>query len=168
MQKIKDIDAYCFQRYWWSKNLAIWLDESILSYNLETRIFPDIQFSQENKELQCLFFLATSSKTQWQNFMKSKKTPFWALFADFGANKNFSGKPDSLFSVFRFLLLCRISEKTKEQNSRKVGYRRTDGRIHGRTDKPLPGVQKQQGSKVNYIKVSWLNIYPQSCKKYLQ
>ena len=40
-----------FQRYWWSKNFTIWLDESIFAYNLSTRIFPDIGISQENREL---------------------------------------------------------------------------------------------------------------------
>ena len=35
------------------------------------------------------------------------------------------------FFVSRFLLLCKISEKTNEQILRKVGYRYTDGQTHG-------------------------------------
>lgn len=37
-----------FQSYWWSKNLANWLDKSLLAINLWSRIFPDTGFAQEN------------------------------------------------------------------------------------------------------------------------
>ena len=35
-----------FQRYWWSKNPAIWLLESLLGHNERTRFFPDMLFLQ--------------------------------------------------------------------------------------------------------------------------
>ena len=46
---------------------------------------------------------------------------------DFRTNNFFGKIRMSLFHVSKFLLLCRISEKTKEEISRKVGYRHTDG-----------------------------------------
>ena len=38
-------------RYWWSKNPAIWLDENILFYNLQSRTLSDMGFAQKNIEL---------------------------------------------------------------------------------------------------------------------
>ena len=38
-------------RYWWSKNPAIWLDESILFYYLPSRTLSDMGFAQKNREL---------------------------------------------------------------------------------------------------------------------
>ena len=59
---------------------------------------------------------------------------FWAIFPHFRSSKNFSQNPLlSLFSVSRFLFLCWKSEKTNEQNPRKIGCRRTDGHTHVRT-----------------------------------
>ena len=43
-----------FKRYWYSKNPAIWLDESILVYNLQNGIFADIRFPSENRASQGL------------------------------------------------------------------------------------------------------------------
>ena len=52
--------------------------------------------------------------------------PFWAPFAHFQVNFFFLANPLlSLFSVSRFLLLNKISEKSYEQIFRKTGYRRT-------------------------------------------
>ena len=39
-----------FQRYWWSKNTAIWIVESILSHNRRIRFFQDMQFSENQKQ----------------------------------------------------------------------------------------------------------------------
>ena len=56
--------------------------------------------------------------------MKSKKNPpFWAIFSHFRINKKFSGKCNSvIFTVSRFLLPCKISEKTNKQILRKTSY----------------------------------------------
>ena len=35
-----------FQRYWWSKNTAIWLVESVLGRNWKTRFLQNMQFLQ--------------------------------------------------------------------------------------------------------------------------
>ena len=48
---IDQLINWSIQIYWWSKNLEIWLDESILAYNLRTKIFPDMRLPQENRKL---------------------------------------------------------------------------------------------------------------------
>ena len=85
--------------------------------------------------------------------MKTQKNFFGAFFDHFSAKRKFYEKSNpllSLFSVSKFLLMCRISEKSNEQIARKVGYRRTQGQtwVHGT---PL------QGSKEYiYLPRSWV------------
>ena len=39
-----------FQKYWWLKNAAIWLAESILDHNWRTRLFTNMRFLQDHNE----------------------------------------------------------------------------------------------------------------------
>ena len=60
--------------------------------------------------------------------MKTQENAFGPFLLILGQTRIFLGNPPlSLFSVFRFLLLCNISEKYNKQIPRKTGYRRTDG-----------------------------------------
>ena len=45
-----------FERYKWINNLAIWLDESILTYNFCIGILSGMEIAQENWELEELLF----------------------------------------------------------------------------------------------------------------
>ena len=40
-----------FQRYWWSKNTAIWLVGSVLHHNWTTKFFPNMQFCRIIKNI---------------------------------------------------------------------------------------------------------------------
>ena len=72
-----------FQRYWQSKNSSIWFDQSILTYNLWTKIFLEMWFGRQHRELKSLSFLVIPSKKKQQNFMKTKKNfilgPYWVF-----------------------------------------------------------------------------------------
>ena len=156
----RDIDD---QRIWqsdWTRAfcLIIWKPEF-------SQIFS---FHRKTKSCNVFSFWLHPAKRNGKILWKVKKLHSEPFLQILGQTRIFLENPTHYFLFLDFYCCAEFQKKTKEQNSRKVGYRRTDGRIHGRTDKPLPGVQKQQRSKVNYIKVSWLNIYPQSCKKYLQ
>ena len=60
--------------------------------------------------------------------MKTQENAFGPFLLILGQTRIFLGNPPlSLFSVFRFLLVCNISEKYNKQIPRKTGYRRTDG-----------------------------------------
>ena len=66
-----------FQRYWQSKNSAIWFDQSILTYNLWTKIFLEMWFGREHRELKSLSFLVIPSKKKNNKILwKLKKTLF--------------------------------------------------------------------------------------------
>ena len=107
---------HCFQRYWWSKNLAIWLDKSIL-HKLEEQTFSKIRgLNWKIKNCNVFhfrFFPAKSNeKILWE--AKQKKN----ILAPFRPLLPISGKQEflwktclSLFSIYRILFLYRISEK---------------------------------------------------------
>ena len=125
-KKSKKLMHY-FQRYWRSKNSAIWFDKSILTYNLWTKIFLEMWFGWEQRELKSLSFLVIPSKKKQQNFMKTKKTlyfrPILGLFAHFRACKIFAGKCACHFSLFlNFHRCAKFRKKTNEQIPRKTDY----------------------------------------------
>ena len=89
--------------------------------------------------------------------MKSTKTPFFVLFADFRAKKIFSGKPASI-TIFCFYFSIAVQNFEKKKTMNRIQEKLvTDVEIHRCTNKhefigpPLPGVQKQHGRKANYI-----------------
>lgn len=58
MKKKKNINTTRFLlRYFKLKDLAIWLDEYILGYNLSTRLFLIIAFALENQQQYSFSFL---------------------------------------------------------------------------------------------------------------
>lgn len=129
MQKIKDIDAL-FSEILMTNEFWNLIGRQHLTYNLWTRIFPGMGCVQENKTEMSFVFGYFQQKV-----MKSQRTPFWVFSVEFGQIRTF---PEnlllSLFSVFRFFLPCRILEITNEYIPRKVGYTRTAGGTHRRTD----------------------------------
>lgn len=108
------------------------MDQNFLRYEISTR-------KKRNKSKK------KSSKKILQNFTKTQKDSFWALFPVFGLTRtSLVNSLLSLFYVSRSLLLCRISERTNEQILRKVTYRHTEGCIdkHKFIGPTLLGVQK--------------------------
>ena len=85
-----------FQKYWWLKNAAIWLAESILDHNWRTRLFTNMRFLQDHNEL--INFLA-----------KAKKNNFGWMF-------------EKAFLNFWPLISCKFSEKCQETFLRKTVY----------------------------------------------
>ena len=76
-KKIKKM-TYYFQKYLWSENQAIWLDQGILGHNLWSRIFPYIGFEQD---YYIFHFRLLPWKWNLKILWKLKKTPFWTPFA---------------------------------------------------------------------------------------
>ena len=66
--------------YWWSKNLVIWFDESILAYNLQIRIFPGVGIAQEIENSKIFHFRLLQAKKHWQNSLNSLKIPIFDSF----------------------------------------------------------------------------------------
>ena len=64
-----------FQRYSWSKKTAIWFAESILGHNWKTRIFLQIEFSQNYKEHCFATFLGQKGHMNGLNFWQKPKNP---------------------------------------------------------------------------------------------
>lgn len=68
---------YIFSRYYCLlKNLAIWLDKSILGLNSRTRALPNMRITQENQQ-------ENGPTANDKNFERMRKTPFLDCFALF-------------------------------------------------------------------------------------
>ena len=92
--KIKEINSLPLEMLV-IKEPAIWLDKSILTWNLWTRIFPDKGFTQQRIVIYFIlgYFQQKVITKFCENFVKAKKLYFELFFAHFRASKNFSGKP---------------------------------------------------------------------------
>ena len=81
------------------KNPASWLAESIFAFNSRTRYFPDMQFSQNQKDHYSAWFQLKKSAHQWTIFFflfaKSKKPYFGGVFGHYPQNETFSQKSGS-------------------------------------------------------------------------
>ena len=136
---------HSFQRYWWPKNSAIRLGKTILAANLWSRTFK-------------IWCRVCTKKTEYFNACHFRLLPAKSSNKILQKLKN---PFVSLFSVSRFLWLCKISE-TNEQIQGKVGHRHTDGgtsknrQMSRCTEKflgwPLLRVQKTKSLSVPFLK----------------
>ena len=123
-----------FQKYWWLKNPAIRLDEKLLACNLTSRIFQIWSLNRKIKNWKIFQFSIFPTRNNNKTSRKLKKSLFWTRFEQFllilGQTRHFFGEPASanFFFVFRFLLFCKISEKSNQPIVRETSYRQTDGR----------------------------------------
>ena len=72
MQK-SDLLMYSTQSYWWSKNPTIWFDESILAYDMGTRIFPVMGFAHNKQSILKFFVLGYFQQKVVPKFHKNSK-----------------------------------------------------------------------------------------------
>lgn len=97
---IKELCNLIGQKHFWSTTCEAWL-----------RIFQYIRFAKENRIVRSIILFPPA-----YNFTKTEENynlaHFGPLLPVLGANKNSFGKYNCLFSVSRFLMLRRISEKT--------------------------------------------------------
>ena len=104
MYKIKEIDSLTFRDNNVQRNPAIWLDKSILVYNLWTRIFPEIWgLHVKIGNYNVFHFRLLPAKSIDKFLMKSIKTPISAHFEPFSpilGENNFSQKSAFLFIDF--------------------------------------------------------------------
>ena len=123
-----------FQKYWWLKNPAIRLDEKLLACNLTSRKFQIWSLNRKIKNWNIFQFSIFPTRNNDKTSRKLKKSLFWTSFEQFllilGQTRHFFGEPASanFFFVFRFLLFCKISEKSNQPIVRETSYRQTDGR----------------------------------------
>ena len=122
-----------FQKYWWLKNPAIWLDEKLLACNLTSRIFQIWSLNRKIKNWNIFQFSIFPTRNNDKTSRKLKKSLFWTSFEQFllilGQTRILSGNLHlPIFFVFRFLLFCKISEKANQPIVTETGYRQTDGR----------------------------------------
>ena len=120
-----------FQKYWWLKNPAAWLDEKLLACNLTSSIFQIWSLNRKIKNWKIFQFSIFPTKNNNKISRKLKKSLFWTRFEQFllilGQTRNFLENLHlPIFSVSLFLLLCKISEKTNQPIPRETNYRRTD------------------------------------------
>ena len=118
---------------------------------------------RKTEELQYLSFQVTSSKKLWQNFMKSKKNLHFSPFCRFQGilgdfrelrKQEFFWRISFYhFSVFRFLLLCRVSEKLRKKLQDKLvkevqseGYKNKQEF----TGPPLPAKRIQRQARIHW------------------
>ena len=138
----------CFQKYWWLKNPAIWLDEKPMACNWKT-------YGMNWKIFQFSIFLI---KNDDNISRKLKKSLFWTGFEQvlliLGQRTIFLEKLYlPIFSVSRFLLLCKILGKNYSASFKRNWSQteRTDGQasIH-RTCRP-PKIQNRSATQLPYI-----------------
>ena len=78
--KKSKISMHRFQRYSSSNKPAIWLDRSFLAWNLRSRIFPDIAFTQHTENCKVFHFRLFPGKSNDKILWKLKKAPYFQHF----------------------------------------------------------------------------------------
>lgn len=120
-----------FQICWWLKNPAVWLDEKLLVCNLTCSIFQILRLTRKIYNWKIFHFSIFPRKNTISR--KLKKSLFWTRFEQLvlisGQTRIFLENPHlPFFGVSRFLLPCKISQKTNQPIPRETSYRRSDWR----------------------------------------
>ena len=82
MQKSKRLHD-SFWRYWWPKDIAIWLAERTLDHDRKIRFFPDKRFFKDNKVHCYVPFPGLNRNINGLNFWQNQKSPFLENFRRF-------------------------------------------------------------------------------------
>ena len=146
-----------------SKNPVVWLDESILAIYWPYRIFPYIGFAQENRGTAISFIsgyfqqkVMTKFYEKWKNLHFSPFCRFQGILGDFRElrKQEFFWRISFYhFSVFRFLLLCRVSEKLRKKlRDRLVKEVQSEGYKDKQefTGPPLPAKRIQRKARIHW------------------
>ena len=81
--KESNVSIDSFQRYWWSKNPAIWWVKSILGHYWRTTFFPSTRFSQNREQHHYAPFLGEKRHVNWLNFCQKPKNRILKEFLAF-------------------------------------------------------------------------------------
>ena len=153
-----------FQKYWWTNNSAIWLDEKHLACNLTSSIF---QIWRLNRKIEnwknfhfALFPAKNNNKTSW----KLRKSFVWAYYEHFllilGQTRNFLENLKLPLFLFLDFYCCAKFEKKLicQVRGKPVTEERTDGQAWIYKTSTPPVVQNRSTPQLPYIWITeWKN-----------
>ena len=121
-----------FQKYWWLKNPAIWVDKKLLACNLTSSIFQIWSLNRKIKNWKIFQFSISPTKNNNKFSRKLKKSLFWTRFEQFllilGQTRNILENLHLPFFCFLIFIVVQNFRKTYQPVPRETGYRQTDGR----------------------------------------
>ena len=147
-----------FQKYWWLKNPAIWVDKKLLACNLTSSIFQIWSLNRKIKNWKIFQFSISPTKNNNKFSRKLKKSLFWTRFEQFllilGQTRNILENLHLPFFCFLIFIVVQNFRKNLSASSKR-NWLQTNGRTDGqvwihRTSTP-PGVQTRSTAQLPYI-----------------